>query len=147
MASLTHYFTRAKNELTSINNREIEEVGEDMAIAGATGAALALMSTAIPGGSMDYKVAGIKIPIDAALAVGVGIVGKATKNKQLSTASVAAGGAAAARLFAGFFKSGLGSAKAHGMGLDFDQSDIPFGMGAGWGNDTQDELVNAARYL
>jgi hypothetical protein len=147
MASLTHYFNRAKSDLTSINQREIEELGEDMAIAGATGAALALLSTTIPGGSMDYKVAGIKVPVDAAIAVGVGLVGKATKNKQLATASVAAGGAAAARLFAGFFKSGLGGPKAHGMGLDFDQGDIPFGMGAGWGDDSQDRLIEAARYL
>jgi hypothetical protein len=146
MASLTKYFNRAKHDLAGINQREIEELGEDMAIAGATGAALALLSTTIPGGSMDYKVAGIKVPVDAALAVGVGIVGKATKNKQLATASIAAGGAAAARLFAGFFKGGL-APKAHGFGLDFDQNDIPFGMGAGWGDDSQDRLIEAAKYL
>jgi hypothetical protein len=145
MASMTHYFNRAKSELSSINQREIEELGEDMAIAGATGAALALMSTTLKGG-MDYKVAGIKVPVDAALAVGIGLVGKATKNKQLATASVAAGGAAAARLFAGFFKSGL-APKAHGMGLEFTQGDIPFGMGAGWGDESQDRLIEAAKYL
>jgi hypothetical protein len=145
MASLTHYFNRAKSDLTHISSRQVEELTEEMGIAAATGAGLALMSTTIPGG-LDYKIAGLKVPLDAAFAVGIGAFGKATGNKKLSTVGVAAGGAAAARLFAGFFKSGLGP-KAHGMGLDFDQGDIPFGMGAGWGDDAQDQLISSARYL
>jgi len=146
MASLTHYFNRAKGELGNISQKEVEELGEDLAIAGATGAALALMSTTVPGGNMDYKVGGVAIPLDGALSVGLGIAGMTMKNKQLRTASVAAGGAAAARIFAGFFKQGL-APKAHGMGLDFDQNDIPFGIGAGWGDESQDALINAARLL
>jgi len=138
MASLAHYYGRAKAGIAGINPVEATDLMEDWMIAGATGAGLALMSVSSKG--LDAKLGGITIPLDGLAAIGLGVAGLSLHSKELKVASIAAGGAASARVFAGFFKKGLGT---HG---ELDEG--TYALGAGWGAEGEhDRLVEAARYL
>lgn len=144
MASLSHYYGSAKAGLGKINPVEATELGEDMLIAGGTGAALGLIAAA-KGGSLDMTIAGMQVPIDGLMSFGLGLVGLSIKSKELKVAAIAAGGSAATRAFTGFFKKGLA---AHGE-LDGAVNEA-FGndMQYGWGADAgHDRLVEAARHL
>jgi hypothetical protein len=139
MSSLAHYYGRAKSGLAGINPVEATDLAENWMIAGATGAALALMSTSLSGG-LDAKIGAFPIPLDGLVAMGLGVAGLSMHSKELKVASIAAGGAASARVFAGIFKRGLGT---HG---DIDEGTYALGMG--WGAEGEhDRLVEAARYL
>ncbi len=144
MASLSHYYSSAKHGLGAINPVEATELGEDMLIAGGTGAVLGLISAA-KGGSLDMTIAGMSIPIDGLMSFGLGLAGLSLKSKELKTAAIAAGGSAATRTFSAFFKKGLA---AHG---DLDAANEAFGndgMQYGWGADaSHDRLVEAAKFL
>jgi hypothetical protein len=144
MSSLSHYYSSAKSGLGKINPVEATELGEDMLIAGGTGAVLGLISAA-KGGSLDMTIAGMSIPIDGLMSFGLGLAGLSMKSKELKVAAIAAGGSAATRTFAGFFKKGLA---AHG---DLDAANEAFGGDDhqyGWGADAgHDRLVEAAKFL
>lgn len=142
--SLSHYYSSAKGSLAGINPVEMTELGEDWLIAGAAGAAIGLMSAA-KNGVLDVKLAGMTIPLDGLFAVGLGGAGLALHSKELRTASIAAGGAASARVFTGFFKKGLA---AHGEIEENPQLAAGYGAEYGWGADADhDRLVQAAKYL
>jgi hypothetical protein len=144
MASLSHYYSSAKGGLSRINPVEATELGEDMLIAGGTGAVLGLIAAA-KGGSLDMTIAGMQVPIDGLMSFGLGLAGLSLKSKELKVAAIAAGGSASARAFTGFFKKGLA---AHG---EFDAANEAFGnegMQYGWGADAgHDRLVEAAKFL
>lgn len=147
MSSLSHYYSKAKGGLMNINPHEAVQMGEDLAIAGVTGAALGLMAAAT--GGMDKTILGVKVPMDGVASLALATVGLSIRSPELKVAAIAAGGSAAARTFEGLFRK----MTAHG---DFDADDIPFGYGAdepdqleagygyGWG---QDRLVEAAANL
>ena len=146
MTSLSHYYGRAKGGLSAINPVEATELGEDMLIAGGTGAVLGLIAAA-KGGSLDITLAGMSVPVDGLMSFGLGLAGLSLKSKELKVAAIAAGGSAATRTFTAFFKKGLA---AHG---DIDSVNDAFGggspeMGFGWGADAgHDRLVEAAKFL
>jgi hypothetical protein len=135
-SSLTDYYRNAKHGLGSIDPQEATQLGEDWLIAGATGAAIGLVSAAT--GSLDIPVAGMKIPVDGLMAVGLGFAGLSLGSPELKTASIAAGGAASARTFGDFFRKGVA---AHG-----DIEDGTSQMGMGWGSES-DRLIEAAKHL
>lgn len=147
MSSLSHYYAKAKGGLMNINPHEAVQHGEDMAIAGATGAVLGLMAAST--GGMDKTILGVKVPMDGAASVVLALAGLSIRSPELKTASIAAAGSASARTFEGLFRK----MTAHG---DFDADDIPFGYGAddpeqldagyGYGYG-QDRLVEAAANL
>jgi len=149
MSSLSHYYGKAKSGLMNINPHVAGQLAEDWMIAGGTGLLLGLMSAAT--GGMDKKIAGFDVPMDGVAAAGLAIMGLGLHVPELKVASIAAGGSASTRTFEKFFKKSLG---AHG---DFDSSDIPFGSDGdypqlpayayGWGSDSQDRLVEAAKHL
>lgn len=149
MSSLSHYYAKAKGGLMDINPNEAVQLGEDLAIAGITGAALGLMAAST--GGMDKTILGVKVPMDGVASIGLALAGLSIRSPELKVASIAAGGSAAARTFEGLFKK----MTAHG---DFDAEDLPFGYGAddpeqleagygyGYGYG-QDRLVEAAANL
>lgn len=142
--SLTHYYSSAKGSIAGISPVEATELGEDWLIAGAAGAAIGLMSAA-KNGVLDAKVAGMTVPLDGLFAAGLGLAGLAMHSPELRTASVAAGGAASARVFSSFFKKGLA---AHGDVEENPQLAAGYGAEYGWGADADhDRLVEAAKYL
>ena len=119
--SLSMYYNRAKGGLMNINTKEMVDHGENLMIAGATGAVLGLISASI--GGLDHKVAGFEVPVDGLASAGLALAGLSMRSPELLTASIAAGGSAATRTFEGLFKRAIGT---HG---DFDGGDIPFGFG------------------
>jgi hypothetical protein len=130
--------------MSTISGKELTEIGEDMVIAGATGAVLGLISASL--GGLDKTVAGMPVPVDGALSVGLAFAGAGMRSQELRLASVAAGGSAATRTFEKFFKKAMG---AHG---EFDgQAEIPqfpgAGYGYGWGFESGDRLAAAAQAL
>lgn len=144
MTSLSHYYSRAKGGLMNINPHEAVQHGEDLLIAGATGAVLGLFAAST--GGLDKRVFGMNVPVDGLASFGLAAVALSIRSPELKVASIAAGGSAATRTFESLFKK----MSAHG---DFDASDIPFngepaqlegGYGYGWG---QDRLVEAAANL
>lgn len=146
MTSLSHYYHSAKHGMMNINPKEAAQLGEDWLIAGGTGMLLGLMSAAT--GGMDKKIAGFNVPMDGAMAFGLALAGLSMGVPELKTASIAAGGSAAARTFEGFFKKAL---NVHG---DFDWSNVPISGDPpqiqsqfSWGQDSHDQLVAAARNL
>ena len=158
MPSMTEYYGRMKSGLGSIDPKDMAQLSEDWMVAGATGAAIGLMSGAL--GGLDKKIAGINVPIDGLVSIGLGIFGLQAggdTGKVMKIASIAAGGSAAVRTFEKFFKAGfkvkgdfedLGSTgfsgyRMHGMLPGYQQS----GPGVGFGVGEQDRLVEAARYL
>lgn len=156
MASMTEYYGRMKHGFGSINPQDMAQLGEDWMIATVTGAGIGLMSAAL--GGLDKKIAGFNVPLDGAVALGLGFVGlkaKGNTGKMLKIASIAAGGSAAVRTFEGFFKAGfkvkgefedLGAGYTSMGGHRF-HGQLPSYPGAGFGIGAQDALVEAARYL
>jgi hypothetical protein len=146
MASLTHYYSRAKSGMASINGAQLAEIGEDMVIAGVTGAALGFISASI--GGLDKTVAGMPVPVDGAVSFALAFAGAGMRSQELRIASIAAGGSAATRTFEKFFKKAMG---AHG---EFDSmAEVPqlgYGYGYGWGGEAsgvQDPLIRAGQNL
>jgi len=142
--SLTHYYSRAKSGMASISGKELTEIGEDMVIAGATGAVLGLISASL--GGLDKTVAGMPVPVDGAASIALAFAGAGMRSQELRLASIAAGGSAATRTFEKFFKKAMG---AHG---EFDgQAELPqfpgAGYGYGWGWESGDRLAAAAQNL
>lgn len=148
MASLSHYYSRAKGGIAAINPAQMAELGEEWLIAGATGAVLGMVSASI--GGLDKTVAGMPVPVDGAMSVALGLASLSMRSPELRTASIAAGGSAATRTFEKFFKKALG---AHGE-FDGDAALPQFpgaGYGYGWGaengNGFADPLARAAAGL
>lgn len=146
MASLTHYYQRAKGGIANINGKDLADLGEDYLITGATGAVLGLISASI--GSLDKTVAGMPVPVDGAVSLGLGLAALSTRSRELRVASIAAGGSAAARTFEKFFKKAMG---VHG---EFDGGAFPqlspqsgYNYGYGWGAESADPLLAAAQSL
>jgi hypothetical protein len=146
MSSLSHYYSKAKGGLMNINPHEAVQLGEDLAIAGGTGAILGAMAAAT--GGMDKQILGMTVPMDGLASLGLAVAGLSIRSPELKVASIAAGGSAASRTFERLFKKTF----AHG---DFDAENIPFGYGedpaqleAGYGYGYgQDRLVEAAAAL
>jgi len=156
--SLSHYYASARGYGSSVSSEDAMALGEDMVIAGVAGAAVALISTAK--GSADLNVGGMPIPLDGLMAVALGAASLGTHSPMLHTASVAAAGAASARVFSRIFTRNIG---AHG---DIEDGTYSMGMGGnvpyggnplnpypvhyqtGWGADSEhDRLVEAAKNL
>src|SRR3954471_14010972 len=109
MASLTHYYSRAKSGIAGINGKDMADMGEEWLVTGATGATLGLISASI--GGLDKTVAGMPGPVDGVASLLLGLAGLSMRSKELRIASIAAGGSAATRTFEKFFKKAMG---AHG---------------------------------
>ena len=144
MASLSHYYGKAKSSLIGINTKDMVELGEDYLIVGATGAVLGLISSSL--GGLDKTVAGMPVPVDGAVSLGLGLAALSTRSQELRIASIAAGGSAATRTFEKFFKKAMG---AHG---EFDGAGLPqftagYGYGYGWGHESADPVQAAAAGL
>jgi hypothetical protein len=145
--SLSHYYQRAKGGIANINGKDLANLGEDYLITGVTGAVLGLISASI--GSLDKTVAGMPVPVDGAISMGLGLASLSMRSPELRVASIAAGGSAAARTFEKFFKKAMG---AHG---EFDGGAFPqlspgmqAGYGYGWGAEaSNDPLLRAAAGL
>ena len=167
MAALTHYYGRMKREFHSINPHDATQMGEDLLVTAAAGAAVGLVPATM--GGLDKKVGGFDVPIDGLMSVGFGLLGLSVGNhkysQMLKVASIAAGGSAAVRTFEKFFKSnmhGVFGIKGefedlgrHGIG-QLGVSGNPYqglpaynqrGPGIGYGASAQDRLVEASRYL
>ena len=158
MPSMTEYYGRMKSGIGSINPKDMAQLSEDWMIATGTGAAIGLMSGAT--GGLDKKIAGLNVPLDGLVAIGLGVFGLQAggdTGKIMKIASIAAGGSAAVRTFEKFFKAGF---KVKGEFEDLGSSGIPqfspyqnygqFSSGTsnfGFGVGAQDRLVEAARYL
>lgn len=158
--SLTHYYSKAKSGLLNIDPKEGVALLEEWGIAGATGAALGLISAGV--GGLDHKIFGFTVPVDGLASVVLGGVGLSIRSKELCTASVAAAGSASTRTFETLFRKGLG---AHGDSeFDYVGSQMGFGFGnagsmgqnrqqgqfsAGFGFDGEgkDRLIEAAKNL
>lgn len=121
--SLSMYYSKAKSGMMNIDSKEAVQLGEDWLIAGGTGAVLGLIAASM--GGLDHTVAGMKVPVDGLLSVGLGVAGLSMHSQELKVASIAAAGSASTRTFTALFAKGMG---AHG---DFDGNDVPFGFGAG----------------
>jgi hypothetical protein len=152
---MTEYYGRMKSGLGSIDPKDMAQLSEDWMIATATGAAIGLMSGGL--GGLDKKIAGINVPLDGLVAMGLGVFGLqagGSTGKTMKIASIAAGGSAAVRTFEKFFKAGF---KVKGEFEDLGSSGLnyqmygrqpqEFGPGVGFGVGEQDRLVEAARYL
>lgn len=144
--SISHYYSRAKHGLGSINSVEAVNLGEEFLITGATGAALGLIAASK--GSLDVTLSGMKIPVDGLLSFGLGLAGLSMRSKELKVAAIAAGGSAATRTFTKVFAKGVA---AHGDEINGDFGfghNEQFGSQYGWGSDAgHDRLVEAAKYL
>ena len=128
-------------------------------IAAAAGAGIGLVSASI--GGLDKKIAGLPVPVDGAIAVGLGMAGLSMggeSGKILKIASIAAGGSAAVRTFEALLKSGLhvkgeledlgGGYGGMGWGgLPFHGQHPLVGPGVGFGQASSDRLVESAKYL
>ena len=155
MASLSHYYGSARSAFGSINPDDAWKLGEEWGI-GAIAAAGAVGIAAAVGG-MDKKVFGMPVPVDGAMAVGLGLFALSSKSKELRVASIALGGSAAVRTFSKLFGAKLGlhgeiddwtSSGYSGMGFGFGNAATQFSPGYGWGQDlSHDRLVEAAKYL
>lgn len=142
MADLSSYYASARKSISGINPDEAADLIEDGVVIGATGATLGLMSAAF--GGLDAKIAGMTVPVDGLISAGLAVAGLATKNKQLKTAAIAAGGSASTRTFQAFFKKGFG---AHG---EFSEGVARMGFGGlpqFGGQSAHDRLVEAAKAL
>ena len=162
MASMTEYYGRMKSGMGSIDPKDMAQLTEDWMITAAAGAGVGLLSAAL--GGLDKKIAGMNVPLDGLVSIGLGFAGlqmKGSTGKALKIASIAAGGSAAVRTFEKFFKAGFkakgdfedltsGAAlgisghRFHGALPAYDQA---FGPGVGFGVGAQDSLVEAAKYL
>lgn len=160
MAGLAAYYSKAKGGIGNINPKEMAQLGEDWALAGVTGLVLGLTSASI--GGLDKNIAGFQIPIDGAASIISGIVGLSSGSQELRTASIAAAGSASTRTFEKFFKKAL---NVHGEDDDGFYDQLPPGYGAdygaleedndygytghgfGFGNESADPLLAAARHL
>lgn len=144
MASLSHYYGKAKSSMMGVSTKDMVELGEDYLVVGATGAVLGLISSSI--GGLDKTIAGMPVPVDGALSLGLGLAALSTRSPELRIASIAAGGSAATRTFEKFFKKAMG---AHG---EFDGTGLPqmtagYGYGYGWGHEAGDPVQAAAAGL
>ena len=164
MTSMTHYYSRMKSGIGSIDPKDMAQLGEDYMIVAATGLGVGLLSGAI--GGLDKKIAGFNVPIDGLISIGLGLAGlqmKGATGSALKIASIAAGGSASVRTFEKFFKGAFG-VKGEFKDLDpnlmaisgyrmagqnmLGSGQTPFyGPGVGFGVRAQDRLVEAARYL
>ena len=149
-----------KSGMGSIDPKDMAQLTEDWMITAAAGAGVGLLSAAL--GGLDKKIAGMNVPLDGLVSVGLGFAGlqmKGSTGKALKIASIAAGGSAAVRTFEKFFKAGfrakgdfedlgtfgaVGGHRFHGALPAYDQS---FGPGVGFGVGAQDSLVEAAKYI
>jgi hypothetical protein len=160
---LTDFYKSAKGKMGGIDAKEATQLVEDWAIAGGTGAIIGLIASSA--GGLDHTVAGMKVPVDGILSVGLGIASLTMQSQELRVASIAAAGSASARTFQGIFSKGLG---AHGDSespqLGFGHNHAPqqleagygfgdalspqsqFGSSFGFGSD-RDRLVEAAKSL
>jgi len=162
MASLASYYRRA---MGSLGGHSIGTMSMDWATAAGTGAALALVSNSL--GSLDHKLGGINVPIDAVAGVALGVASVGARSHMLKAASLVAVGHWVVRSLEGVFhKSGLHIPGLHAHGGDFPDlahayPGHPAGI-AGFGGyggvppysyfggvtpPAHDRLVEAARYL
>jgi hypothetical protein len=118
---LTDFYKSAKGKMGGIDAKEATQLAEDWMIAGGTGAVIGLIAASA--GGLDHTIAGLKVPVDGVLSVGLGLAALTMNSPELKVASIAAAGSASARTFQTLFAKGMG---AHG---DFDGGDIPFGFG------------------
>ena len=169
MTALTHYYGRLKRDFHSINPHDATQMGEDLMVTAAAGAAVGLVSATM--GGLDKKIGGFNVPIDGIMSLGFGILGLSVANhkysQMLKVASIAAGGSAAVRTFEKFFKTNMhGVLGIKGEFEDLGRSGIgeygvsggrhhfhgvpaynQVGPGYGYGASAQDRLVEASRYL
>jgi hypothetical protein len=144
--SLSSYYGQAKHGFGDIDPHEMTQLGQDLMIAGAIGAALGLASSAI--GGLDKDIFGISVPLDGVAAAALGYSGLTMggeTGEMLKVAAIAAVGSAAVRTSEKFFKKGFG------VTGEFDDSQafsLPEHAGSwGFGQSAQDRLVQAAKYL
>lgn len=154
MASLSEYYGNMKAGVGSIDPQDMAQLGEDWMVTAAAGAGIGLVSAAL--GGLDKKIAGVTVPVDGLIAVGLGVTGLQMSGQSgqfLKLASIAAGGSAAVRTFEKFFKAGF---KVKGDFEDIHPMQLPgrfgsesqvFGPGVGFGLSDQDALVEASKYL
>lgn len=144
MASLAHYYGRARGGLMGISPAAATELAEDWAVAGLMGAALGAIASQT--GGLDKKFGGMVIPLDGVAAAACALTGLSMHNKQLQVASIAAIGSASTRIFTRALSKG--AVGAHGE-IEQAFAELPFGQESayGWGQESQDRLVEAAKYL
>jgi hypothetical protein len=141
-SSLTKYYDRAKSSLGNISEKDIEKAAINLGVAAGAGVGVGALTSIL---GTDKSVGGIKIPIDAAAAVGLAVAHAATGMRELEIASFAAAGIAAERLSSGIVKSALGKAGTHAHG---DMDEGTYQLGFGYGADTDnDQLIEDARSL
>jgi len=147
MASLTHYYGRARAGLLGISPHAAMELAEDWAVAALTGAALGAISA--QAGGLDKKMGNFQVPLDGLAALAAGTAGLSMHNKQLQVASIAAVGSASTRIF----EKMMHKTAAHGEIEDWAGGSPELGFGyahrnrVGWGQESHDRLVEAAKYL
>jgi hypothetical protein len=115
MPSLVDYYNASRAPAPI--EQPTAELGEALAIAAGTGAALAFVAAVDPDG-LGFDVSCFKVPIDGAIGLGLGAASVSIKSPELRIASLAAIGAASARTFSRIFM------RAPHAGLDFDANDI-----------------------
>lgn len=142
MASLAHYYGRARSGLMGISPAAATDLAEDWAVAGLMGAALGAIAS--QAGGLDKKFGGMVIPLDGLAAAACALTGLSMGNKQLQVASIAAVGSASTRIFTRALSKG--AVGAHGE-IESAMSELPFGNDYGWGQESHDRLVEAAKYL
>jgi len=164
---LTDFYKSAKGKMGGIDAKEATQLAEDWMIAGGTGAIIGLIASSA--GGLDHTVAGLKVPVDGVLSVGLGLASLTMNSPELRVASIAAAGSASARTFQGIFSKSLGAhgdfegdipGQFHGhhghhalppadAGYGFGESPVgqgQFGSGFGFGSD-RDRLIEAAKAL
>ena len=160
MTALSHYYGKMKHSITDIDPIEGRILGEDLMVATAAGAGIALISATT--GGLDKKIHGFDVPIDGLISVALGVGGLMTHHHRyahvMKVASIAAGGSAAVRTFEKFFRSNLQNLGVKGEFEDLGSRGIGYrgypglqgyapGPGIAYGASPQDRLVDAARYL
>lgn len=143
MASLAHYYSRARGSLMGISPQSAVELGEDWAVAGLMGAALGAIASQT--GSLDKTMGGMVVPLDGLAAAACALTGLSMHNRQLKVASIAAIGSVSTRIFTRALSKRLGT---HGE-IEEAMAELPgLGFGYGWGSDGgHDRLVEAAKLL
>lgn len=161
MASLLEHWSANKGfgvGKKKITEEDFELLAMDYGAVAATGLGLALASSAL--GGLDHKLFGLTLPVDGLISVGLGVVGLKTEGEMgrlIKVASCAAGGSAAVRTFERILKSGIG-VKGEFEDLQGGYGGLgwggaPFhgqrqlGAGYGFGQQHQERLVEAAKYL
>jgi hypothetical protein len=143
MASLAHYYSRARGGLLGISPAAATDLAEDWAVAGLMGAALGAIAS--QAGGLDKKFGGMVVPLDGLAAAACALTGLSMHNKQLQTASIAAIGSASTRIFTRALSKGKVSVTGE---IESAFAELPIGSDSmGWGAESHDRLVEAAKYL